>query len=86
MANLTVEQPSIKVLKVEISHGVSIERSKNLPKDAYSLSKSSILGASCNYYRTGQETIRDWMKEDHRPYLVAVTCLIESPMKLYVQN
>jgi len=86
MANLTVEQPSIKVLKVEISHGVSIERSKNLPKDAYSLFKSSILGASCNYYRTGQETIRDWMKEDHRPYLVAVTCLIESPMKLYVQN
>ena len=24
--------------------------------------------------------------DDHRPYLVSLTCLIESPMKLYVQN
>ena len=38
MANLTVEQPSIKVLKVEISHRLNIERSKNLPKDAYNVS------------------------------------------------
>lgn len=29
MANLTVEQPSIQVLKVEIAHGVSLERAKN---------------------------------------------------------
>jgi len=26
MANLTVEQPSIKVLKVEINHGLNVER------------------------------------------------------------
>ena len=24
--------------------------------------------------------------DTHRPYLVQITCLIESPMKLYVQN
>jgi len=28
----------------------------------------------------------DWMEVDHRPYVVAVTALVESPMKLYVQN
>jgi len=27
MANLTVDQPKIKVLKVEVSHGISVERS-----------------------------------------------------------
>lgn len=86
MANLTVEQPSIKVLKIEISHGVSMERSQNLPKDAYTVVESSIMGAPCHYYKTGQESFRDWMKEDHRPYLVAVTTLVESPMKLFVQN
>jgi len=29
MANLTVEQPSIKVLKVEIHHGLKVERIQN---------------------------------------------------------
>lgn len=29
MANLTVEQPSIKVLKVEVTHGLSVERNAN---------------------------------------------------------
>lgn len=29
MANLTVEQPHIKVLKVEIAHGLNVERDSN---------------------------------------------------------
>lgn len=88
MANLTVEQPSIKVLKVEISHGVSIERARNMPKDAYTVASSSILGSKCDYYKpkSGQQSVLDFLEEEHKPYLVAVTTLIESPMKLFVQN
>ena len=88
MANLTVEQPNIKVLKVEISHGLNIERAKNLPKDAYNVTNSSMAKAPCNYYKkkSGGESVFDFLQEDYRPYLVAVTTLIESPMKLYVQN
>jgi len=29
MANLTVTQPSIQILKVEVSHGVGVERDAN---------------------------------------------------------
>jgi hypothetical protein len=88
MANLTVEQPSIKVLKVEISHGVNIERACNMPKDAYSVTNSTMLGSKCDYYtaKNGDKSVLDFLGEDHRPYLVAVTTLIESPMKLFVQN
>ena len=28
----------------------------------------------------------DGLDSDHKPYGVAITCLIESPMKLFVQN
>lgn len=28
----------------------------------------------------------DFLDAEHRPYLVAITCIIESPMKMYVQN
>ena len=28
----------------------------------------------------------DFLEEENRPYLVAVTTLVESPMKLFVQN
>ena len=88
MANLTVEQPSIKVLKVEVNHGVSLERDANGPKEAWNITESSILGAPAKYY-TPADDKRDFMDgldEDHRPYNVAFTCLIESPMKMYVQN
>jgi len=63
MANLTVEQPSIKVLKVEISHGVSIERARNLPKDAYSVANSTFWGAKADYYspKTGQKSVLDFL-------------------------
>ena len=50
MANLTVEQPSIKVLKVEIHHGLNLERKQNAPAEDYNISQSSILGAPATYY------------------------------------
>jgi hypothetical protein len=40
----------IKVLKVEIHHGISFERQQNESIDHYSVSKSSTLGAPTTYY------------------------------------
>lgn len=37
MANLTVEQPKLKLLKVELSHGVNVERALNSPAGEYNL-------------------------------------------------
>jgi hypothetical protein len=88
MANLTVEQPSIKVLKVEIHHGLSVERSKNGHKEDYNISQSSVLGAPTTYYvpKNDNRHVLDCLETNRKPYNIAVTALIESPMKMYVQN
>lgn len=59
-----------------------------MPKDAYSVTNSTMLGSKCDYYtaKNGEKSVLDFLGENHRPYLVAVTTLIESPMKLFVQN
>jgi hypothetical protein len=44
MANLTVEQPQMRLLKVEIHHGVDVERAKNLPASEYTITKGKLLG------------------------------------------
>jgi hypothetical protein len=65
---------------------LNIERSQNLPKDAYDMLQSSIMGAKCDYYtqKNGHKSVLDFLEEENRPYLVSVTALVESPMKLYV--
>lgn len=50
MANLTVHQPVIKVLKTEIAHGLNVDRSANGLESDWSTSESSIMGAPCTYY------------------------------------
>lgn len=86
MANLTVEQPSIKVLKVEIHHGLSLERKQNGSIDDYTTSSSSILGAPATYYvpKNDQRHFLDCLDYSRRPYCIAVTALIDSPMKMFV--
>lgn len=92
MANLTVEQPSIRVLKAEVHHNLSLDRSANMPLKSYSVSKSSWLGAKWNSYSPvdstkDQRSPLDFLDTvNHRPYLVQLTCLVESPMKLFVYN
>lgn len=94
MANLTVEQPSIKVLKVEVHQNLELNRALNSPSvNAYNVSSNhNLFGAPWKTYASKDESKdnRDpWdilFFESHRPYLVQMTCLIESPMKLYVQN
>ena len=50
MANLTVDQPKIKLLKVEVSHGINLDRRLNKPASEYSIEKSKILGAPQTLY------------------------------------
>jgi len=50
MANLTVEQPHIKLLKVEISHGLKVERDSNGTVGDWKVSDSTVLGAPTKYF------------------------------------
>ena len=86
MANLTVEQPSIQVLKAEVSENLVVDRSLNLPLDQYDVG-SGHWGKRYVPKSGDTRSPLDVLEADsHRPYLVALTCLVESPMKLYVQN
>jgi hypothetical protein len=92
MANLTVEQPSIKILKAEVNQGLNIDRSKNAQSTkSYIVTKNhDIFGAKWTTYAPASGDSRHVLDvldaAAHRPYLVSLTCLIESPMKLYVLN
>ena len=86
MANLTVEQPGMEILKVEITHGLDVERNENGSAQDWVETQSSMLGAPCTYYTPAQDN-RDLLDGiGAKPYCVAVTALIDSPMKLFVQN
>ena len=78
----------MKCLKVEIHSGINVQRAKNGSESDYNITKSLILGAPAKYYVPKNDTrhILDTLKADHKPYLIAVTMLIVSPMKMYVQN
>ena len=88
MANMTVEQPKMKLLKVEVHNGISLHRSKNLPASEYNVTKSSLFGAPQTVYVPKNDTRSMWdhLDSNHKPYVIAATVLIESPMKLFVQN
>ena len=88
MANLTVDQPKLKLIKVEVSHGISLERNQNQPESEYSVTKNSILGAPQTVYvpKNDSRHFLDHLDYNHKPYVVAATVLIESPMKLFVKN
>jgi hypothetical protein len=88
MANLTVHQPKMKVLKAEVTYGLDLERKLNGPKDAYSLTTKTFQGAKYNYYtpKHDHRSFLDHMDSNYKPYTVAITVLFESPMKMFVQN
>ena len=73
-------------MSVEINHGLDIERKNNAALEDYDITKSSIIGTPCTYY-VPKNKPRDLIDGyDAAPYSVAVTALIDSPMKLFVQN
>lgn len=88
MANLTVVQPNIQILKVEVSHGIGVERDANGTAEDWNVSQSSLLGAPCTYYTptNDQRDCIDGLDGDYKPYNIAVTAMIDSPMKLFVMN
>jgi hypothetical protein len=88
MANLTVDQPKIKLLKVEVSHGISVDRASNKPQSQYTVTKGSLFGAPQTVYTPKNDTrhFLDNLDYNYKPYVVAATLLVESPMKLFVQN
>ena len=94
MANLTIEQPSIKILKAEVNQGLYVDRSMNSQSiKNYNVSKNhDIFGAKWNTFaplteKKDSRHVLDVLDTvAHRPFLVSLTCLVESPMKLYVLN
>ena len=78
----------MKVLKAEVYCGLDRERANNLPLSEYNVSKSKLFGANMIHYapKRDERSFLDHLDSNHKPYVVAITCLIESPMKLYVQN
>jgi hypothetical protein len=88
MANLTVEQPRMKLLKVELHHGISRDRARNLSASEYTVKKTNLFGAPQTVYIPKNDTrsLLDHLDSNHKPYVVAATVIVESPMKLFVQN
>jgi hypothetical protein len=89
MANLTVK-PILTPIKVEAFNNISVERAAN-NFDCKVVSKSSLFGAPLTTYASAKSDARhaiwdNFLNPDHRPYVVAVTCLVESPMKLFIYN
>ncbi len=78
----------MKLLKIEIHHGVNIERTRNLPASEYNITKNKLMGAPQTVYvpKNDQRAIWDHLDSNYKPYTIAATVLIESPMKLYVEN
>jgi hypothetical protein len=89
MANLTVEQPKLKLIKCEVSHGINLERSQNKPASEYNITKGNLFGAPQTVYTPRTNDTRhflDHLDSNHKPYVVSATVMIESPMKLFVKN
>lgn len=78
----------MKLLKVEIHNGVNVERQNNQPASEYNVKRSTLLGVPQTLYQPKNDTrsFLDHLDGKHQPYVIAATVLIESPMKLFVQN
>jgi hypothetical protein len=50
MANLTVEQPRISILKAEVHHGLNVQRSDNHTEDKYNIFKGKLFGQPSTTY------------------------------------
>jgi hypothetical protein len=89
MANLRVHQPQIDILNVELHYGLSVDRSENRAESEYEVTESTLMGAPLKVYtkKSGDtRSVLDFLNYDYKPYVVSVTALIHSPMKLYVWN
>lgn len=89
MANLRVHQPKIDILNVEVHYGLKVDRSLNQSQDSYNIENSTFLGVPLKVYthkEGDRRSVLDHLNSDYKPYLVSITTLIHSPMKLFVYN
>ena len=89
MANLTVKQPKIEILDVELTHGLPLDAKDRLPREEYDVTEDTFLGAKCTTYsqKNGRKHgILDNLNTEYKPYVLTTTPLIQSPMKLFVWN
>jgi hypothetical protein len=89
MANLKVHQPQIDILNVEVHHGLKVDRTQNKQMEEYDIQESELMGAPFKMYTNKNNDTRsifDHLDFNYKPYLVSVTALIHSPMKLFVYN
>jgi hypothetical protein len=89
MANLTIKQPQIDLIGVELTHGLPLNRDERGPREAYNIKKGSMLGAKCTTYTPkegARHSLIDNIHDDYKPYVLSVTTLVSSPMQLYVYN
>ena len=76
MANLTVNQPKINVVNVELTKGIPLDRTARGSKDDWSASESSFLGAKCTKYTHASGKSGNFLDnffEDYKPYNLCVT-------------
>ena len=89
MANLRVKSDWIDILKVELNHGIPVSWYARQPKQNYNVTESTLLGAKCTNWKLkegGNTGVLDNMFTNYKPYNVAVTVAMHSPMKLFVYN
>ena len=89
MANLTVDQPKIDILDVELTHGLPLDTKDRLPREEYDVVEGSFMGAKCTTYteKGGKKhSLLDNFDTSYKPYVMTTTALIHSPMKLFVYN
>ena len=89
MANLTIKQPRIDLLNVELTHGLPLNRDERGPREAYNVTEGSFLGAKCTTFSPKEgkrHSLIENIHQDYKPYVLSVTTLVQSPMKLYVLN
>lgn len=89
MANLRVKSDRINILKVDLTHGLPLNRLERHAISNYDVVKEDLFGAPLTRYHlkgTKPHSLLDNLLTDYRPYTLAVTVAMQSPMKLFVWN
>lgn len=76
MANLRVRSDKHEILKVELTHGLPLNRNQRHSWDSYDVSEGSLFGAKCTTYtlKNGpKHSFLDNMFVNYKPYNLAVT-------------
>jgi len=89
MTDISNQQPNLKILEVEAFKNIEIEREKNFNYNS-ELREGRLWGFGPQIFfaqpHNKNEDIIDWIQDDYKPYLVSVTVLFNSKMRLLLYN